>query len=837
MNLDQCPLTAADRRTTLALAAGTAFLPLAGGTAQAAEVTASAEPGSRWQLRNIPFDGHWRFYRGSAPGAAARSYDDGAWRNLDLPHDWSVEDVPDGTAPDQIGPFDKKAIGKGATGFTVGGEGWYRKHFRVDNYPSDARLELNFDGVYLDCEVYLNGTRVGGNLHGYIPFTIDLTPQIIRAGDNVIAVHVRNEGRNTRWYAGSGIYRPVTLDVLPNQGCIARWGVSAWTRRFANGRADVVVSTAVQHADPALELVTRLRDASGAVAAEAHARAAAKVEQTLKLNGPRLWSPETPNLYTLETELVRDGAAIDRVEQPFGVRIVTFDPQRGMSINGKPTKVRGGCIHHDNGLLGACAYADADERRIRLLKARGFNAIRSSHNPSSRTLREACDRLGMLVIEEAFDAWHEHKESQDFAIHFRDHWHEVIEAMVLSARNSPSVIMWSIGNEIPMRATEEGVEWEWKLANAVKQLDPTRPVTAGLNGVLGQEVVAGAGTARPGRAGKVDNASTVFIDVPGYNYRLEDIEREHATHPERVVYASETFAREVFDYTALSERAPYFLGEFLWTAMDYIGEAGLGATAFIKRGNPPLYFAGWPWVNAWCGDLDLIGQQKAASLARDVAWGLRPLELVAARPAPDGTYPWAANWGWPDELASWTWPGSEGKPVTIRAYTRAQKVQLLHNGRLVAEKTLGPDDKLTFEASLPYAPGTLEAVAWTNGREVGRRKLETAGPAAGLRIVMEELSRRKGRDALAYARIEVVDAQGRVLPEDERAVSLSLAGPAELVALGSANPHAVGSLRGQDTRTFRGRALAILRGTTGGAVTIRAMTIGLPEASASVSLG
>ncbi|MBB4859205.1 beta-galactosidase [Novosphingobium chloroacetimidivorans] len=743
--------------------------------------------------------------------------------------------MPGSAGPDQIGPFDKKAIGKGATGFTVGGEGWYRKHFRLDAYPVDARFELHFDGVYLECDVYLNGTRVGGSVHGYIPFALDLTPQINRASDNVIAVRVRNEGRNTRWYAGSGIYRPVTLNVLPATGRIAHWGVSAWTRRFANGRADVVVKTVIEQAQ-GLEVITRLRDGSGAVAAEARSPGSAQVEQMLKLKGPRLWSPDEPNLYTLETELLRGGIVIDRLEQLFGVRIVTFDPQRGMSINGKPTKVRGGCIHHDNGLLGACAYGDADERRIGLLKARGFNAIRSSHNPSSQTLRDACDRLGMLVIEEAFDAWHESKEPQDFATHFRDYWREVIEAMVLSRRNSPSIIMWSIGNEIPSRATDEGVEWEWKLANAVKQIDPTRPVTAGLNGVLGQEMVVAAGTARPGRAGKVDNASTLFIDVPGYNYRLEDIEPEHVTHPERVVYASETFAREVFDYAALSERAPYFLGEFLWTAMDYIGEAGLGATAFLKKGNPPFYFAAWPWVNAWCGDLDLIGQQKAASLARDVAWGLSPLELVAARPAPEGTYPWAANWGWPDEVASWNWPGQEGKQITVRAYTRAQKVQLLHNGKMVDEKTLSADDKHTIEATVPYAAGTLEAVAFVGGREVARRKLETVGPAAALRIVMEGPSRRKGREALAYARIEVVDAQGRVLPEDERMVSLDLCGAAELAAFGSANPRAVGSLRASQARTFRGRALAILRGTTGGMVTMKATSRGLPAASVSTML-
>ncbi|HEX7742966.1 MAG TPA: glycoside hydrolase family 2 TIM barrel-domain containing protein, partial [Sphingobium sp.] len=502
-----------------------------------------------------------------------------------------------------IGPFDKKAIGATATGFAVGGEGWYRKHFRVDGFPADARVEIVFDGIYLESDVFLNGRKLGGNVHGYLPFSVDLTPHLDRKGDNVLAVRVRNLGRNSRWYSGSGLYRPVTLDILPAGTRIARWGVAAWTRTLSGGAAEIDVTTTLEDVAGEGQLVTRLVDVNGKVVAEASSIAGPEVKQTLKVRGPRLWSPDAPNLYRLETQVRRGGKVVDQLTQPFGVRIVTFDPQRGMAVNGKVMKLRGGCIHHDNGLLGARAFADADDRRVRLMKARGYNAVRSSHNPASRSLRDACDRLGMLLIEEAFDAWHERKEPQDFSVQFRDHWQEVIRGMVLSARNSPSVIMWSIGNEIPYRATDEGVQWEWRLANAVRRIDPTRPVTAALNGGLGGEMIAAEGTARPGFAGKVDNASTLFLDVPGYNYRFADIEREQVKHPDRIVYASETFPREVFDYRGLMDRAPYFLGEFVWTAMDYIGEAGLGATVRLKAKSAPFYFATWPWVNAWCGDI------------------------------------------------------------------------------------------------------------------------------------------------------------------------------------------------------------------------------------------
>lgn len=826
-----------DRRKAMATTAAATLIPCAATAASAAPPRETAKA-HRWSLRDIAFDDQWSFFLGTADGAQDENFDDTAWRRVDLPHDWSIEDLASQEAGQRVGPFARKALGSNATGFTVGGEGWYRKRFRTDGYPQGARIEIVFDGLYQKAQFWLNGHPLGSTVHGYIPARFDLTPFLRSDGDNVLVVQVRNEGRNSRWYAGSGIYRSVTLDVMPASGGIDRWAIAAFTRRLANGKAEIEVATTFARPDPAATLVTRLRDAAGKVVATAQATVSREVRQALTVRAPRLWSPDAPNLYTLETELRRGDVAVDRVDQPFGIRIVTFDPQRGMCINGTATPLRGGCIHHDNGLLGACAYADADDRRVRLLKARGFNAIRSAHNPASRSLRGACDRLGMLVIEEAFDAWHESKEPQDFAADFPQHWEEVVRAMVLPARNSPSVIMWSIGNEIPSRATDEGVRWEWLLANAVKRLDPTRPVTAGLNGVLGQEMIASAPTARPGQAGKVDNASTIFLDVPGYNYRLEDIEREHGQHPERVVYASETFPREVFEYAALMERAPYFLGEFVWTAMDYIGEAGIGATAFLKTGNPPFYFAGWPWVNAWCGDIDLIGQQKAASLARDVAWGLSPLEMLVQRPAPEGTYPWVSNWGWPDELASWDWPDALGKPLTVRIYTAGDRVQLLLNGRQVGEQAISADQRKTASFTVPFAPGTIEAVSWKGGKIVARRRLVTPGAAVSLRIVAEKGGGQRGRKALRFLTVEVIDASGQVLPGDQRALSLTIAGSAEIAAFGSADPLASGSLRSPTTRSFRGRALAILRGTGPGTetATITATSPGLTPASVKVRI-
>lgn len=799
-----------DRRNVLAM---TAVSAVVGVPAATISESALAAPVVARSGRGLPFDADWRFMHGPNDAAVSPAFDDTSWRRVDLPHDWSVEALPDQAPGSIVGPFDKHSIGRTATGFTNGGEGWYRRHFRVDGYPAQARIEIVFDGAYLESEVWLNGQALGGNVFGYAPFAFDLTPHLDRSGDNVLVVRVRNLGRNSRWYSGSGLYRSVELDVVDPDTRIARHGVTAWTSKLENGRASIEIATEIVSPRPGDILRTRLVEPDGRIAVEASSPAAALTRQVLQLRGPRLWSARQPELYTLESELVRGTASLDLVSQPWGVRVISFDPRTGMVVNGTQVTLHGGCIHHDNGLLGACAFPDADERRLRLLKARGYNAIRSSHNPASRSLREACDRIGFYLIEEAFDAWHVAKEPQDFAQRFPEHWEDVVDAMVRAARNSPSVIMWSIGNEIPYRSTDEGVEWQWRLANAVKQRDPTRPVTAGLNGVLGAEMVAGSETARPGRAGKTDNASTIFLDVSGYNYRLEDIEREAPAHPERIVYASETFARDLWNYKALTQKAPYFLGEFLWTAMDYLGEAGIGANARLKTGSYPIYLPAFPWVNAWCGDIDIIGQQKAQSLARDVAWGVSVLEMAVQRPVADGTFEYIAPWGWSDELASWTWPGAEGRTLNVRLHAAADRVELRLNGSLVGSRTLQASDQSHVELPVPYSPGQLEAIAYRGERIVARRVLQTTGPAARIRTTLEPNGGGAALHSLSYVAIEVTDAAGHRLPDEMRRIDIEVDGPAKLAAFGSANPLAVGDFQANSAQTFRGRALLILRGT------------------------
>lgn len=818
-----------DRRAMLAIASGAAILPLAWPAGAGA---AGANPARLAIGRGLPFDDDWRFHRGNGEGLENPALDDSMWRRVTLPHDWSIEDIPGGAT----GPFDEKAIGGTATGFTVGGEGWYRRSFSAANLPAGAQVEIVFDGAYLESDVWLNGYHLGRHVEGYTAFAYDLTPHLNRTGANRLAVRVRNLGRNSRWYSGSGLYRSVSLNIFAGQSRVARNGVGAWTRRIERTKSEIDVTTQLVAVAGAQRLVTRMLDVDGKIVAEVHSGAAATVTQTLVVPNARLWAPGNPYLYTLETLLLEGGVVLDKLRQPFGVRIVAFSATEGMSINGTAIKLRGGCIHHDNGLLGACAYPDADERRIRLLQARDFNAIRSAHNTTSASLRGACDRLGMLLVEEAFDAWHVAKEPQDFAVSFEEKWASVLEAFVLGARNSPSVIMWSIGNEIPGRSRAKGVEWQWRLANKVRSLDPTRPVTAGLNGVLGPEMTASAASAVVGRAGKRDNASTVFLDVPGYNYRLPDIESEHAEHPERIVYGSETFALQAWDYADLSARAPYFLGEFLWTAMDYIGEAGIG----MSEGRKPdagYMTAAYPWVNAWCGDIDIIGNQKAASRYRDVVWGLSTLELAVQRPLAPGLVEKTALWGWSDEVQSWSWPGIEGRPLAIRLYSSGDRIELRLNGSLAGTKHLLPSDKMRAELQIPYTPGVLEAIAFRAGAEIGRKRLTTAGAPAMLHMASETDNASSGGQILHFLRLEVRDAEGRAVPGDQRRITMAIDGPAELIGFGSANPRAVRSYQALTTETFDGRALAILRSRGSGRVRVEARTPGLAGKAQILRIG
>lgn len=784
----------------------------------------SRQPGS-FGYRGHSFDLGWRFYRGRGDGLEATAYDDSQWREVDLPHDWRIEDLtvfPDD--PNRIrGPFDRDAKNGTYPGFTVGGEGWYRKHFRLTE-SRPGRCEIAFEGVYMNSDVWINGHLLGNQPNGYTPFSYDLTPFLSSTNNNLIAVRVRDIDTFSRWYPGSGIYRHVWLDVLPQSARIARWGAGVITRRIEDSGADIEIETELEDAGTGLMLVSRVLDAAGLTIWEESRPSAPLIRQGCRIGDARLWSPEAPNLYTLVSELRRGSVVLDHLQTPFGIRIITFDAAQGIAVNGGPTKLRGGCIHHDHGILGAVAFDMAEERKVALLKARGFNAVRPSHNLFSPAFLRACDRLGMMVICETFDSWLDPKFPNDYSSYFKRTWHADLWAIVRSSRNHPSIIMWSIGNEIPGRYKAEGIEMQWQIVNEVRRLDPTRPVTAGLNGFAGHEAIAAEGTTRKESGHGRGRAGWLFLDVAGYNYKLADYELDHARFPEQVFMGTESFAKDLFAIWDLTDRHNWLIGDFVWVAMDYLGEASMG-------------FAKWPWVNAYSGDLDITGTQKPQSLARDVAWGLSKLELAVQRPDKQITSDAIGLWSWPDELQSWNWPGAETKPLTVRIYTTGDEVELKLNGRMVEKRPVSAADMKAIEIEVPYAPGTLEAVVFLDGHEIARRQIETVGPAVAIRLTPEHFGGGGGHGDLSYIGLELVDARGRLVSDAEVQLDVAVHGAGVLAAFGSADPLATGSYQSGSAKTWQGRALIVIRGTgKSGRAVVRAQGPGLPTVSVSLHL-
>ncbi|HSC38011.1 MAG TPA: glycoside hydrolase family 2 TIM barrel-domain containing protein, partial [Chitinophagaceae bacterium] len=664
--------------------------------------------------RTIPFDKDWKFKKSSIAGAENAAYDDTGWRVLDLPHDWSMEDLPNQVADSITGPFDKASIGTVATGFTVGGTGWYRKQFVSEQSFQNRIVTIHFDGVYMNSDVWLNGHHLGNHPYGYTPFNYELTAYLMPPGqENVLVVRVKNPGKNSRWYSGSGIYRHVWLSIT-HPVHVNNRGVYITTPQVSNNSATVRIKTAVsnrQSAAQTIRLVTTLISPAGNTVSQSKVtvQLAAGVSltdsQSIRLANPVLWSVETPRLYKAITEIKQNNTTLDRVETVFGIRSLSFTAETGFLLNGKRVLLKGGCVHHDNGPLGAATIDRAEERKIEVLKKNGFNAIRTSHNPPSQQLLDACDRLGMLVLDEAFDMWERGKNSDDYHLYFKDWWQKDIDAMVLRDRNHPSVIFWSIGNEINERADSSGLRIARQLSAEIRQLDNTRPVTQAICFFWDH----------PGYKWDTSASAFAVLDVGGYNYLSEQYESDHRKFPQRMMMGTESYPVQALENWNLVEKHPYVLGDFVWTAIDYLGEASIGH-ATIDSTKKYAFQLDWPWFNSYCGDIDLTGDKKSPSYYRDIVWRNKPIAMAVHAPIPDGMIENVSFWGWPDEQQNWTWPGAENKPLQVRVFSRAPMVRLRLNGKIIGEQKL-TDTNITAVFNVPYQPGTLKAVNVINDKE------------------------------------------------------------------------------------------------------------------------
>ena len=774
------------------------------------------------------FDDDWRFFRGGAQGAENPSFDDKGWRPLDLPHDWSIEDLP-GTSS----PFSPTAISQVSGGFTTGGTGWYRKTFAVPAAQKGKRTVLQFDGVYMNAEVWLNGKSLGTHPYGYTSFWFDITDRLNYGENNTLAVKVRNEGENSRWYSGSGIYRHVWLKVT-DPVHLAHWGTFVTTPEVTPAAARVNIKTKVENAtgkDVNAKLLIRILDPSGKEVARAEEKrsvgknASTEIEQQAAINAPALWSVDAPKLYKVITEIKTENGDLDHTETTFGIRTISFDATDGFRLNGQPLKIKGGCVHHDNGPLGARAYDRAEERRVELLKAAGYNAIRSAHNPPSPAFLDACDRLGMLVIDEAFDMWNEPKNPADYHLFFRDWWQRDVESMVLRDRNHPSVFLWSIGNEIPERGRPEGVATAKEMVPFLKKLDPTRAVTAAVNSL------------QPDK-----DPYFATLDVAGYNYAyggdhntksLHEV--DHARVPQRVILGTESYPLEAFGAWMEVVDHPYVIGDFVWTAFDYIGEASIGWRGYYQYANF------YPWNLAYCGDIDICGWKRPQSFYRDALWKENQLSLFVQPPrpsfAPNPARESWSKWHWDDVVADWNWKGHEGKPLQVQVYSSCDEVALFLNGKSLGRKPASRSTKFIASFAVPYQAGTLKAIGYKDGKEVKTAELSTASQPVRLALTADRTTLHANNQDLGYITVELLDAKGRRHPKAENAVQFTISGPATIVGVGNANPVSLESYQQPKRKAWQGRCLAVVKaGSQKGTITVKARAEGLVPATVTLQI-
>lgn len=709
---------------------------------------------------------------------------------------------------------------------------------------------LECEGVYSNAVIEVNGAVAARHRFGFTGFVTKIS-DFLHAGDNKLKITALNGLRpNGRYYTGTGIYRDVQL-LMGDALHIVPDGVRLTTLEADAELAVIEVETTVRHeglGHRKAEWNFRLLDRQGEEAASAHtvfnifSGEQIVLRQRLYVKKPRLWSCDQPDLYRWESSITESETVIDRAEGSFGVRKLTLDPIHGLRLNGESVKLKGGCIHSDNGMIGAVSLPDAEERRIRALREAGYNAVRTAHNPVSHAFLDACDRHGMLVMEEYADAWTHSKPALDYSIWMEDCWEQDIEDTVRVAYNHPSVILYSIGNEILDVGSELSARWGRRFTEKFKALDPSRYITNGLNVMManldkmdliaadmGIDLKSGEINNMMAQVGQLMGAlvthpislkameeSCQLLDIVGYNYAAHMYEMEHASWPDRIFVGTETNPPDLDKNWALVEKHPFVLGDFAWTCWDYLGEPGIGRIEEKQDGFN--VYSPYPWLGAYCGDFDLTGYRRPVSYWREIIWGGRDHEpyIAVQRPENLGKELYFSQWSWTDSVHSWTWPGFEGKPIVVEVYSDADEVELFLGGVSQGVKAVGTDKHRCYCSwELSFVPGTLEAVARIGGREVGRQTLSTAEDSR-LTVNADRQTLRAESGDLSFVEIEYRDEQGTLDFSARHTVTLRAEGGIELLGSGSADPKTEESYLSGTHRVFEGRVLAVVRSCSAG---------------------
>ena len=748
--------------------------------------------------RRVLFDAGWQFTQ------------NGETVTVDLPHDWDIYAGPDAKSG---------ATGTGG-GWYPGGKGEYRKMFKT---PDGEVVRLHFEGVYQKAEVFINGQKAGQHAYGYTPFTIDITPYLHQDKPNEVLVKVDNsEQPNCRWYSGSGIYRHVWLITSPALH-IAENGVYISTPMVNDDEATVQVEVTVENASD-VERSATVMVAAESMPVTVPAKGSETDTLTFNIRNPRLWSPDTPILYEVRAMLKEQGKMVDSQLARFGIRHIYCDSRYGFQLNYMPLLINGACVHHDDGILGAMAFDAAEIRKVRLMKDAGFNLIRTSHNPPSRAFLDACDSIGMLVIDEAFDGWRQAKTPYDYSTLIDSCYREDIHAMVRRDRNHPSIICWSIGNEVMERKDIRVVTTARKMKDAIKDYCCERPVTEALCSWDSDW--------------EIYDPHAEVLDIAGYNYMLHKHASDHERDPLRVILQTESFPRDAWRNWQTVEDYSYVIGDIVWTGLDYLGESGIGR--YYYDGDTPgehYVEGGQPeWHGAYCGDVDITGWRKPISHYRELLWNrdTAPALYMAVK-EPDGYYGTIRETAWSvwPTWESWTWNGWEGKPVEVEVYTSLPSVRLYLNDRLVGEQQ-SAECKAVF--TLPYQPGTLRAEGVTEEGQPVSVSLSTAGEPCQIRLTADKSTFLADGQDLIYVTVEILDRNGLVCPNAAIPLTATVKGAGSLLSFASADLKETSVYTDAHCTTWKGRALLAVRSSAkSGTVSLTVKGDGLSQSQLTLN--
>ena len=786
-----------------------------------------------------------------------------AWefRNVSTAEEFRAVRVPhDAMLTATRGP---DASGGPDTGWFSGGDYEYRTTWTPSQELQGLDLTLQFEGVQGDARVAVNGVVLGIARSGYTEVEFPLNDRIAWDHPNEILVKVAHtEQPAERWYPGSGLYRPVRILAQP-QIRLLKDGLRLRTRALTDVNADVDVDVRLNTDLPGMTVTASiLADGSCVAGGELDGGSGAIA---MRVPNPRPWSDEDPYLYDLVVRVHRGGSLLATRSERVGLRTVAVDAKAGLRINGRTVLLRGACIHHDNGLLGATTHRAAEFRRIRKLKEAGFNAVRSAHNPMGRHLLDACDELGMYVLDEFADYWYVKKTAHDHSDRFLDTWREDADALIAKDRNRPSVIMYAIGNEIPETATPEGVALSREIADYFHTADPDRPVTLAINLFLNAMVslkaspyserdgeersVAGSTeanvminhigkmmhfVARLPVADRASRAAFDTVDIAGYNYGLARYRKDTRKYPERVILGTETLPGDIAWAWEEVKKHPAVIGDFVWTGWEYLGEAGVSVWVPGKRAGLSKPY---PFIISGPGMFDLTGRPDASLRLAQAAWGRLDSPVIAVRPLDRSGVPYVKSaWRVTDAVESWSWQGSEGKTAEIEVYATDDEVELLLNGRSLGRKPAGKRERYLTRFRTAYQAGTLEAIGYRSGAPTSRAVLRSAGPELTVTVSPESATLTSDGADLAFVHLTLCDSRGEAEMLVEDRLEVEVEGPAELIGFGTAAPATEESFGSASVTTYRGRALAILRSTgVEGVITVTGRSVAHGTATTQIA--